>query len=67
MSDSPDDERDALVATGHPFFVLGWGRNAVGMVLDDDTDWDEVTEIVTESYCVLAPMKLVALVERPEA
>ncbi len=67
MSDSPDDERDALVATGHPFFLLGWGRNAVGMVLDDDTDWDEVTEIVTESYCVLAPMKLVALVERPEA
>lgn len=63
---SPDDERDALLATGHPFFLLGWGRNAVGMVLDDATDWDEVREIVTESYCVLAPKKLVALVERPE-
>lgn len=63
---SPDDERDALLATGHPFFLLGWGRDAVGMVLDDDTDWDEVTEIVTESYCVLAPKKLVALVDRPE-
>ena len=62
---SPDEEREALLATGHPFFLLGWGRNAVGMVLDDDTDWDEVTEIVTESYCVLAPKKLVALVERP--
>lgn len=49
----------------HPSFLLGWGRNAVGMVLDDDTDWDEVTEIVTESYCVLAPEKLVALVDRP--
>jgi predicted DNA-binding protein (MmcQ/YjbR family) len=62
---SPDEERDALVATGHPFFLLGWGRNAVGMVLDDRTDWDEVREIVTESYCVLAPKKLVALVDRP--
>ena len=62
---SPDEEREVLLAAGHPFFLLGWGRNAVGMVLDDDTDWDEVTEIVTESYCVLAPKKLVALVERP--
>jgi len=28
-------------------------------------DWGEVAELVTESYCVLAPKKLVALVERP--
>ncbi len=63
---SPDEERLTLLAIGHPFFHLGWGRNAVGMVLEDDTDWDEVTEIVTESYCVLAPQKLVALVARPD-
>ena len=63
---SSEEERDVLVASGHPFFLLGWGRNAVGMVLDEDTDWDEVAEILTESYCVLAPKKLVALVERPE-
>jgi len=63
---SPDEERSALVASGHPFFFLGWGRNAVGMVLDDDTDWEEVRELVTESYCVLAPKKLVALVDRPD-
>jgi hypothetical protein len=62
---APDDEREVLLATGHPFFLLGWGRNAIGMVLDDRTDWDEVEEIVTESYCVLAPRKLVALVSRP--
>jgi hypothetical protein len=64
---SPDEEREALLASGHPFFLLGWGRDAVGMVLDEGTDWDEVTEIVTESYCVLAPKKLVALVDRPVA
>src|SRR5215218_4142014 len=62
---SPDEERDALVASGHPFFLLGWGRDAVGMVLEDGTDWEEVRELVTESYCVLAPKKLVALVDRP--
>lgn len=64
---SPDEERDVLVASGHPFFFLGWGRNAVGMVIEDGTDWDEVAELITESYCVLAPKKLVALVERPGA
>jgi hypothetical protein len=63
---SPDEERGMLLASGHPFFLLGWGRNAVGMVLDDSTDWDEVAEILTESYCVLAPKKLVALVDRPQ-
>ena len=62
---SPEEERDVLVAGGHPFFFLGWGRNAVGMVIDDRTDWDEVRELVTESYCELAPKKLVALVDRP--
>ena len=62
---SPDEERGALIASGHPFFFLGWGRNAVGIVIDSDTDWDEVGELVTESYCVLAPKKLVALVDRP--
>jgi len=64
---SPDEERSVLVASGHPFFFLGWGRNAVGMVLDDGTDWEEVRELVTESYCLLAPKKLVALVDRPDS
>jgi hypothetical protein len=28
-------------------------------------DWDEVAELLPESYCVLAPKKLAALVSRP--
>jgi hypothetical protein len=32
----------------------------------DDVDWDEVEELVTESYCLLAPAKLAARVDRPE-
>lgn len=62
---SAGDELEALRHAGHPFFMLGWGRNAVGMVLDADTDWDEVRELVAESFCVLAPKKLVELVARP--
>ena len=62
---SSGPELDALRRAGHPFFRPGWGNNVVGMVLDDATDWDEVAELVTESYCIMAPKKLVALVDRP--
>lgn len=58
---SAGEELEMLRNAGHPFFVLGWGRDAMGMVLDDDTDWDEVLELVTESFCVMAPKKLAAL------
>jgi len=37
----------------------------VGVVVGTDVDWDEVAELVTESYCIHAPKKLVALVDRP--
>ena len=55
----------ALKSAGHPFFEAGWGRDVVGMVLDADSDWSEVRELMTESYCLMAPKKLVALVLRP--
>ncbi|HLM63414.1 MAG TPA: MmcQ/YjbR family DNA-binding protein [Acidimicrobiales bacterium] len=62
---SSGPELEALRSAGHPFFWAGWGRDVVGMVLDADVDWDEVAELLTESYCVLAPKKLVELVDRP--
>ena len=62
---SPDPELSFLVAAGHPFEQAGWGSDVVNMYVDDTTDWDEVAELLTESYCVLAPKKLVALVDRP--
>ena len=62
---SQGDELDALRHAGPPFFYAGWGRDVIGLVLDGDTDWDEVAELLTESYCVMAPQKLVDLVERP--
>ncbi len=62
---SEGPELEMLRNAGHPYFYAGWGRDVVGLALDEDTDWDEVTELLTESYCVMAPQKLVALVERP--
>lgn len=53
------EELEALVAMGDPFFP-GWGGGLVAMVLRDDTDWEEVKELVTDSYCLLAPKKLIA-------
>ena len=58
-------ELDALRHAGHPFFRPAWGVDAVGMVLADGISWDEVSELVTESYCVVAPKKLVERIDRP--
>jgi hypothetical protein len=56
--------RDAPMFRRHPFFKPLWFADIAGMVVDDDTDWNEVAELVTESYCILAPKKLAAQVAR---
>lgn len=58
-------ELEALGAVGRPFFRPVWHPEAVGMVLPDEVDWDEIAELLTESYCTLAPSSLVSRVERP--
>ena len=57
------DEREVLLSIGHPFFPSRAGRDRIGVVLTDDTDWEEIRELVTESYRVLAPKKLTALLD----
>jgi len=59
------DEVIALQHLGPPYFRSGWGRNVVGLLLDDDTDWDELAELLTDSYCVQAPRALAERVPRP--
>ena len=54
------DERDALLSIGHPFFAPRAGRGRVGVLLTRDTDWEEIRELVTDSYRILAPKKLTA-------
>ena len=49
------DERDALLSAGHPFFASKAGRDRIVVLLTDDTDWEEIGELVTESYRILAP------------
>jgi hypothetical protein len=55
------EEREALLAVGHPFFAPRADRNRIVVVLTDNTDWEEIRELVTESYRILAPKKLAAL------
>ena len=57
-------ELDVLGRSGPPFFRAPWGDDVIGMELADP-DWDEVAELLTESYCVQAPRTLVARVDRP--
>ena len=61
------DEVMAFQHMGAPYFKTEWGGNVVGMLLDDDTDWVELAELLTDSYCLQAPVKLAALVERPDS
>jgi len=61
------DEVAAFEHMGEPYFRSGWGGNVIGMLLDEDTDWEELAELLTDSYCLQAPQHLAARVERPGA
>jgi len=56
---SEGEELLALSRAGHPFYKPLWSPTAMGMVLEDGTDWAEVAELVTDSYRFCAPQKLV--------
>ncbi len=60
---SAGPERDALLAVGPPFSRGGVGTSVVSMILDADTDWSEVAELLVESYRLLAPKRLGALAD----
>jgi hypothetical protein len=57
------DELLALVHAGEPFYKPPWSPTVVGMVIGEGTDWDEVAELVTESYRFCAPQMLVRLLD----
>ena len=59
------DEVVAFEHMGDPYFRASWGGNVVGLLLDDDTDWEELAELLTDSYCIQAPTKLAEQVARP--
>ena len=57
------EERRALLAIGHPFFPTRLGPDRIAVALIRETDWEELRELVTESYRILAPKKLSALID----
>jgi hypothetical protein len=59
------EEIDALVGGGHRYFRPVWAPDVLGIILGEDTDWDEVGELLVECYCRLAPKMLAAQVDRP--
>ena len=61
----PGPRAEAITRSGPRYFRARWGTDVAGVVIDDDVDWEELRELVTESYCRLAPRKLVRLVDRP--
>jgi hypothetical protein len=62
LSADPDD-REAYLSIGRPFFASRGGRDRIGVLLTDGTDWEEIRELVTETHRLLAPKKLIALLE----
>lgn len=56
---------DARRFTRRPFFKPVWWPDIAGIAIDAQTDWDEIADLVADSYCLLAPKKLASLVERP--
>ncbi len=63
---SSGPELVALANAGAPFFKPVWFSDIVGVALTHETDWTEIAELLTESYCCLAPRKLVAEVRRAD-
>ena len=59
------DEVMAFRHLGPPYFKAEWGQDYIGMTLDENTDWDELGELLTDSYCLMAPGYLVDQVSRP--
>jgi hypothetical protein len=57
------DDRDALLWIGHPFYANRAGHDRIEVRITDNTDWEWIRELVIESYRVLAPKKLIALLD----
>lgn len=61
------DEVMAFQHLGPPYFRAGYGRDVVGLVIDERTEWTELGELLTDAYCLRAPEHLASRVPRPPA
>ena len=55
------DEQPMLLSRGEPFFKPRYvgSKGWIGIYISDSTDWDEVAELVEDSYRLIAPKTLV--------
>ena len=60
-----EGEQESLLAEGHPFFYPSYvgGKGWIGMIVDRDTDWSEVAELVEDSFRQIAPKRVSALLD----
>jgi YjbR len=56
---TPEPEFYKQARAGDGFFWPGWFSNLIGLRLDNPVDWSEVAELIEDSYCLLAPRRLV--------
>ena len=59
---APTPALDAPQFQQPPYFRPVWWPDIAGVVINDDTDWDDVAALIIRSYCRLAPKKLTRLV-----
>ena len=54
------DEHGALLAMGKPFFLPAYvgSKGWIGITVEAHTDWSDVAELLTTSYCLIAPKHL---------
>jgi hypothetical protein len=57
-------EREMLLSVGHPFFLPRRARrDRIGVWLTGAIEWEEIRELMTDSYRALATKKLTALLD----
>jgi len=65
MKADPEERRALLEADPDRYFLPSYvgSKGWVGVVLTGAVDWDEVRELVTTSYCLIAPKTLARAVQ----
>ena len=59
-----EDEQHALLQDPRVFVPAYWGPSGwIGVDLDDDTDWDEVAELLEDSFRRTAPKRAITALD----
>jgi hypothetical protein len=63
----PGVQAELVEQEPHRFFRPPYvgGRGWIGVRIDTEPDWDEVAEIIADAYRMVAPRKLLALLDAP--